>query len=108
MDDPHGSGGTRGASCALFDTNDTNQTPNSPFCVTVAGGPPAVIQPGSLKLYSCNNTRRDNCPGATLMTATNTKCYVNKYGDQTTGEDGDPFSNSGSNKCKKDKGTGNC
>ena len=108
MDDTQWSGGNTGDACALFDTNDSDQNANFALCVTVVGGPPAVIQPGSLKLYSCNNTRRDNCPGATLMTATNTKCYVNKYGDQATGEDGDPFSHSGSNKCKKDTGTGNC
>ena len=86
FDDTRWTGANTGDACALYDTDDADSFANFAVCVTVEDGPPAVMQAGNPKLYSCGNDRVDRCTGSVLLTTGGTVCEVN---DPT--EDADPF-----------------
>src|SRR5262245_12239586 len=75
LDDTAWSGSNTGDACALFDT-DGDHNANYGLCVTVIGGPPAVIKPGTPKLYSCADTRPDRCVGSVPITGFASTCSV--------------------------------
>jgi hypothetical protein len=94
LDDTAWSGSNTGDACALFDT-DGDHYANFALCVTVFGGPPAVIKSDTPKLYSCGNTRPDRCTSSVLIPSFVSTC--------TVGQGADPFSRSG-NVCKNTPG----
>jgi hypothetical protein len=98
FDDLRWSGGNTGDSCGLFDT-DGNGFADVALCVTVESGPPASMQAGSPRLFTCGNDRPDRCTnGVEVTDGFDSTCTVN-----SPGEDEDPFKSdplhSGSNAC---------
>jgi hypothetical protein len=86
FDDTRWTGNNTGDGCVLFDSNDADPFANYAVCVTVEGGPPATIQAGSPKLYTCGNTRVDRCTGSVLLSGPySTTCTV------PAAQDTDPF-----------------
>jgi hypothetical protein len=85
-DDLSWSGGNTGDACALFDT-DSDARVNFSLCVSV-GGNPAVQQPGSPRIWTCNDSKVQTCPQSAQVTPINTACATNRDAN-------DPFHNTG-------------
>jgi hypothetical protein len=82
-------GKNTGDACALFDTDTPGDgLANYALCVTIEKSPSRQAA-ASPRIYACDNSRPDRCPGATLMTG-NSTCSV------AVGTTNDPFhSNAG-------------
>jgi hypothetical protein len=85
FDDIRWNGSNTGDGCGLFDT-DGDGDANFALCVTLIGGPPAIIEGGSPRLYTCNDSRPDRCGGSVAIASFNSKCTVN-----VPSQDNDPF-----------------
>src|SRR5438445_3488397 len=81
-DDTGWTGSNTGDACALYDT-DGDGNANFALCATVASNP-AVQSAQSPRFYRCDDTKKLNCGGASLTTASST-CAVGQVNDPFTG-----------------------
>jgi hypothetical protein len=74
-------GGNTGDACSLFDSNGNGHADYA-LCVTI-GGNPATQQPGSPRLFICNNTRSDRCASSTqILSPFASTCSVSQQNTQ--------------------------